>query len=102
MTRRRIEQPAELADKDRPLPPGRLYPAPRSLFEELYQDERTARERLSATVRPVLAAAIAWGVALGYAIGAPALDRAAAGLAVCALTLHLRALVIARRVSGTR
>ena len=96
--KRRIEQPAELADADRPLPLGRVIQAPRTLYEDLYHEEREARDRVVALMRPALTTAIARGITLGYAVAPSANGWLASALAACALTLHMQAARVARRV----
>lgn len=89
MTRRRIESPQELQDRDR-----RAAQLP--LYHQLYLEECAERQRVTASVRPMLTAAVAWGVAIGYAVTPAANAWAAVAIAACALILNMHAANLAR------
>ncbi len=93
MSKRRVEQPVELRDRDR------TRSAP-SLYEQLYRDERAARELLQDTWRTSLTAALAWGLSIGYALSPAANGWYASALAGCALLLQARCMRAAIRRSG--
>ena len=90
MSRRRIEQPAELRDLDRAR-------AGHSLYEQLYRDEQAARETLLDSWRASISTALAWGLAIGYAAAPASNGWWASLLALCALLLQARAVQAARK-----